>query len=175
MDATLTLPTRLLEDGITPDGIEAFTPEEVVAFIHGILDADCGMKARKELERSAQRYFEEYEPGTRFFVALRHEGRLCGLTAVDRYNDQTATLKWIFVDGEQRGRGLGSWLLDQALAFARSAGYEKVILCTATSMAAAHRLYQSRGFVFRQWVTFWRQRMQVYENVLAETGPDLPE
>ena len=42
-------------------------------------------------------------------------------------------------------------------------------------METAHQLYRSRGFVFKQWVTFWRQRMQVYENILEESIPELAE
>ena len=149
---------------------------EVVAFIDGILCGDCQMDARAQLERSVAKYFEDYHDASRFFLALvTKEGQLCGFSAIDRYNDRTATLKWIFVSADYRGRGIGSWLLDSALSFAREVGYEKAILCTATRMEAAHALYQSRGFEFRQNVTFWRQRMQVYENVLSETVPAVAE
>jgi len=133
------------------------------------------MDARKQLEGSVARFFADFSGESRFFLAQVKGNRLAGFTAIDRYNDRTATLKWIFVDREDRGEGIGSWLMDSALSFAREAGYEKAILCTATRMEVAHHLYRSKGFVFKQWVTFWRQKMQVYENILAQTVPELSE
>ena len=133
------------------------------------------MNARSQLERSVSRFFEAFVKGARCFLALEKGGRLCGFAVIDRYNDRTATLKWIFVSRDHQDKGIRSWLLDEALAYARSAGYEKATLCTATKMETAHQLYRSRGFVFKQWVTFWRQRMQVYENILEESIPELAE
>ena len=173
MDAPGTLPVHLVEAGFETRGIEAFTPDEIVSFIHDILCGDCQIDARQQLDRSVAKFFSDYASEARFFLALTKDDQLCGFSAIDRYNDRTATLKWIFVCATFRGRGLGSWLLDSALTFARSAGYEKAILCTATSMEVAHQLYQSRGFVFRQWVTFWQQRMQVYENILQTSVPEM--
>jgi GNAT superfamily N-acetyltransferase len=166
------LPTNLQDQGFETAGIDSFGPEEVIAFVDRILWGDCQMDARKQLERSVTKFFTDFDDGRRFFLAITREGQLCGFTAIDRYNDRTATLKWIFVTGEFRGRKMGSWLLDAALSFAMAAGYEKAILCTATKMEAAHRLYRNKGFVFKQWVTFWKERMQVYENVLVKSDPE---
>jgi GNAT superfamily N-acetyltransferase len=175
MVVTDPLPAYLAEAGFEVRGIEAFAPEEIVSFIHDILNGDCQMDARQQLDRSVAKFFSDHEADgdRRFFLALSKNDRLCGFTVIDRYNDRTATLKWIFVGSEFRGKRMGSWLLDSALSFARSAGYEKAILCTATSMEAAHHLYRSKGFVFKQWVTFWRQKMQVYENILGASVPEL--
>lgn len=164
------LPPHLADEGFEARGIDAFRPEEIVAFVDAILCGECQMDARAQLERSIAKYFQDYTEDKRFILALvAADGRLCGFTAIDRYNDRTATLKWIFVSADYRGLGIGSWLLDAALEFARKVGYEKAILCTATQMEAAHELYRSRGFEFKQWVTFWRQRMQVYENDLSKS------
>lgn len=167
------LPSSLGKQGFEISGIDVFQPAQLIEFIHGILWADCQMDARKQLEVSVSKFFADYDPENRFFLAVTKEDKLCAFTAIDRYNDRTATLKWIFVSNAFRGKGLGSWLLDSALSFAESVGYEKAILCTATSMEAAHHLYRNKGFVFKQWVTFWRQRMQVYENILQKTEPGL--
>jgi len=171
----VTLPDHLADAGFEVSGIDAFTAERVVAFVDSILQDDCCKDAHRELERSVGKFFDDFSPDRRFFLALKREGALCAFTAIDRYKDDTATLKWIFVSRDCRGQGIGSWLLDEALAFAHGVGYEKAILCTATNMEAAHLLYKSRGFVFKQWVTFWRQRMQVFENVFGESVAELAE
>lgn len=160
------LPSHLQDQGFESAGIASFVPDDIITFVDEILRGDCQMDARKQLERSVAKFFNDFGDGRRFFLAVKHRGALCGFTAIDRYNDRTATLKWIFVSEPFRGKKMGSWLIDEALSYARREGYEKAILCTATSMEAAHRLYRSKGFVFKQWVTFWSQRMQVYENLL---------
>ncbi len=112
-----------------------------------------------------------FEPEGRFFRSVYRDNRLVAVAAVDRLKRDVGTLKWLFVAPEERGRGLGSRLLDEAIAFGRDAGYGKLVLCTMTQMEAARHLYVKKGFVFRQNVTYWRRPMQVYENDL-NGGPD---
>lgn len=162
------LPPELIAEGFRVGGIDELDQSELISFIDEILADDCMMDAHSRLERSIAKFFDDFTQGRRFCISVMQDGKLCGFTAVDRYNDTTATLKWIFVDSDHRGRGVGAWLLDHALSFARSANYEKIILCTATQMEAALALYRSRGFEFKQRVTFWQRPMQVYENVLSE-------
>jgi GNAT superfamily N-acetyltransferase len=144
----------------------ATPPGDVLSFIDAVLGAECGLSVRDRLERSVADYYARFEPEGRFFRALYRDGALCALVAVDRYGGGRGTLKWVFVGPADRNRGLGSWLLDEAIAFARSAGYRLLILCTMTRMAAARHLYAKKGFVFRQDVTYWGRPMQVYENDL---------
>jgi ribosomal protein S18 acetylase RimI-like enzyme len=52
----------------------------------------------------------------------------------------------MYLRPEWRGRGLGTILLETALAHARGAGRERVELETNRAMTAAIGLYRSRGF-----------------------------
>lgn len=149
--------------------ITQVAPSEVVTFISQILENDCGMRVRRHLESSVSQFFERFNPQNRLFTALYRENTLRALLAVDHLNPETAVLKWIFVANTDRNHGLGSDLIDHAIAFAKKTNHQKLVLCTATTMEAAHHLYRKKGFVFKQNVTFWRKPMQIFECLLKSS------
>jgi GNAT superfamily N-acetyltransferase len=69
-----------------------------------------------------------------------------GSVAIVRYSKTQAQLRWLILHPGIRGCGLGSILVDSALAFCRQSGYDRVFLWTAESLLKARKLYESRGF-----------------------------
>ncbi len=92
----------------------------------------------------------------RLWLAER-DGRLVGCVAVVGTSEREAQLRWFLVDPAARGRGLGRWLLHEAVAFSRDRGYESLFLWTVSALTVAARLYRAAGFVKveerpgRQW------------------------
>jgi GNAT superfamily N-acetyltransferase len=66
-----------------------------------------------------------------------------GLTA---RSADVGRLRWFVVDPAWRGNGLGRRLLDCALAFAREAGYRRIVLDTFSELRSAARMYRAAGF-----------------------------
>ncbi len=86
-------------------------------------------------------------PRERIFIEER-DGRVVGCVAIVAAEDaEAAQLRWFLVHPSTRGTGLGRQLLDAAVAFARGAGYERIILWTVAGLDAALHLYGRAGFV----------------------------
>lgn len=72
--------------------------------------------------------------------------RRVGCVFCVKADERTAQLRILLVDPAARGHGLGARLVDECVAFARRAGYERMKLWTNHPLAAARRIYLSRGF-----------------------------
>jgi GNAT superfamily N-acetyltransferase len=76
---------------------------------------------------------------------------------------ETAQLRWFLVQPEARGQGLGRLLLEEAIAFSREHGYQRVILWTVSRLEAATRLYHAAGFEKTQEIPAKRWGTEVIE------------
>ena len=83
------------------------------------------------------------------------DGRHAGSIGLTDDGGGVGTVRWVVLDRELRGRGLGRRLLDEVIAEAEGHGYELLKLETFSELRAAARLYREHGF----------------EVVGAETGP----
>jgi ribosomal protein S18 acetylase RimI-like enzyme len=72
--------------------------------------------------------------------------RLVGSVAILKNAEDVAQLRWLVVDPAFRGRGIGTNLVRQAVAFARGAGYRMVFLETLKELPVAAALYRAAGF-----------------------------
>ena len=81
-------------------------------------------------------------------LLLAFEGDVAvGTACMRRIGPDTAEIKRMYVQPPHRGAGVGRALLDQLIAAARRAGYERVRLDSPDFMTTAHALYRASGFV----------------------------
>ena len=75
---------------------------------------------------------------------------ICGSVAVVRVDNETAQLRWFFVEKVHQNMGIGSMLLKEALDFCRDRKYTNVFLWTFKGLDMARHLYDKAGFVLTE-------------------------
>ena len=96
----------------------------------------------EELGRIEAYYFCRPDQG--FWVA--DAGGVVGMVGIEHRDQQTAELRRMAMQNAQRRKGIGRELLGAAEAFARSQGYQCMVLSTSELQVAARRLYESSGY-----------------------------
>jgi DNA-binding MarR family transcriptional regulator/GNAT superfamily N-acetyltransferase len=74
------------------------------------------------------------------------DGENVGCIFVAKDTDDVARIRLLLVDPKARGLGLGARLTEEAVRFAREAGYKKMTLWTHSVLKAARHIYQKSGF-----------------------------
>ena len=84
-------------------------------------------------------------PAGVLFVA-RVDGEVAGCVAAHHWREGICEMKRLFVRDGFRGSGSGRALVKSIIAWARKAGYQRILLDTLPAMDQAQRLYLRFGF-----------------------------
>ncbi|VVB65325.1 Acetyltransferase (GNAT) domain protein [uncultured archaeon] len=119
-----------------------------ITYLHGILYApeqgwDYTFDAYVAIPLAE--FAKSYSSRERIWIAEK-EGRIVGSVAIVKFSEKEAQLRWLLLDPEVRGLGLGRRLVEESLNFCRNAEYSSVFLWTVNTLPVAAMLYKSAGF-----------------------------
>ena len=115
---------------------------------HGVLYArEQGWDERFEADVAhiVLQFLESRSRRKRCWIA-EIDGRPVGSVYVVERTPKVAQLRALLIEPEARGMGLGRALVARCIAFARKAGFRKLMLVTYAHLEAARRTYTAAGF-----------------------------
>jgi GNAT superfamily N-acetyltransferase len=96
------------------------------------------------------RFVQNFDPAHERCWIAEKDGSVVGSIFVARQNGDTAKLRLFYVEPSARGLGIGMGLAQECVAFARRAGYKKIVLWTDSCLLQARRIYAKLGFQLTQ-------------------------
>ena len=91
-------------------------------------------------------FLRSYDPAKEQCWIAELDGQRAGSVMCVKLTDDTAKLRLLLVEPFARGHGVGTQLVRECIAFARSAGYRTLVLWTNDVLHEARAIYQKLGF-----------------------------
>ena len=113
-------------------------------------------------------FAENFDPAKENLWIVENNTDILGSLAIVNTGEAVAQLRWLLVEPEARGLGIGQALVGKGLAFCRAQNYRKIFLWTIDYLAAAKKIYTATGFRKTETKT-----SRVWGQVLTEERWDL--
>jgi DNA-binding MarR family transcriptional regulator/GNAT superfamily N-acetyltransferase len=116
---------------------------------HGVLYAqEHGWEQTFEglVARIVADYLDKHDPRRESAWIAEVDGEPVGCVFCMERDDKVAQLRLLLVEPHARAMGIGTWLVEECIRFARRAGYEQMVLWTNDVLEDARRIYERAGF-----------------------------
>lgn len=91
-------------------------------------------------------FLRDFKPEREQCWIAERDGRMLGSVFLVEDDAETARLRLLYVEPEARGMGVGQALVKECRAFAREAGYRRIVLWTHAVLESARRIYAAEGY-----------------------------
>src|SRR5215831_1623532 len=94
----------------------------------------------------AAQFLRNHDPARERFWVAERDGVNLGSAFLVKETDYVARLRLLLVEPAARGMGIGRRLVAECEAFARQAGYRRIVLWTQSILYSARRIYAEAGY-----------------------------
>jgi DNA-binding MarR family transcriptional regulator/GNAT superfamily N-acetyltransferase len=140
----------LLGGGVAPWTIRTFRTGDLamIAARQSILYEAYGWGRPMEILQGevTTAFLRDFKPGREQCWVAERAGMMAGSVLIVDAGDGVGQLRLLYVEPWARGLGIGAALVDECVAFARGAGYDRVRLWTHSVLESARRIYAAAGF-----------------------------
>lgn len=110
-----------------------------------LLDEDLDRRVGKVIQRDKYQQFNTLDK-IKECIIVYADGKPVGAGAIRPYDEESIELKRVFVKQEAQGKGIGTELVKQLIAWSKELGYKRMILETGVLLEEATHVYQKLGF-----------------------------
>lgn len=124
-----------------------------VIYRHGKLYADeynYGVSFEMYVAKGIGEFYESYDQQKERVWICEHYSKIIGFLLLQNRQNNTAQLRYFFVEKEFRGLGLGKQLMQLFMDFLHAKGYTECYLWTTHELETAAALYSTHGFVLSE-------------------------
>lgn len=134
-------------------GIDEYAPGTIgrVTEMHGTYYSrhhGFGLFFESMVAKELAGLLSSFDPDHDGFWTAASDGKVIGSVAIDgsAFAARGARLRFLIVEPEFQGRGIGGRLVSSAVEFCRSKKFKMVFLTTFAGLDAARHLYEKNGF-----------------------------
>ena len=146
------------EGNVALDGITVRTdlrPGDLghVIYRHGKLygeEYNFGVAFEMYVAAGMIEFHKNYDPEIDRVWICEHDDKMVGFLLLMHRENNTAQLRYFYVEPAYRGIGLGRKLMELYMDFLRQSGYQASYLWTTHELDAAAALYRRQGFKLRE-------------------------
>jgi peptidyl-dipeptidase Dcp len=142
-----------------------------VTFLHGYWyskEYDYGLGLEMYVAVGLSEFYQNHDPAKERVWVCEHEGRMIGFLLLMNRKD-SAQLRYLIIESNYRGIGLGKKLTTLFMDFLKQCGYQSAYLWTTHEQTKAIEIYKKMGFrlteekqsdTFGKWLTEQRYDLE---------------